>query len=120
MYQRQGSLPPTIYIQIDGGSENANVFFCAVAELLVCKKIAKKIVITRLPVGHTHEDIDAFFGTIWAAFRDKTMLSEQVNIFIIILVILANLSHHAGNEKDFYGSLQRRHESEYGRYTSNA
>ena len=31
-------------------------------ELLVSKKIAKTIVLTRLPVGHTHEDIDALFG----------------------------------------------------------
>ena len=126
MYQREGSLPPTIYIQIDGGSENANVFFCAIAELFVCKKIAKQIVITRLPVGHTHEDIDAFFGTIWGAFRDKTMLSEQVIIIIFFRVFLfvnvirvylkyyfyycsghavADLSHNAGDEKDIYGSL---------------
>ena len=82
MYQREGNLPPTIYIQVDGGSENANIFFFAMAELLICKKMAKKIVITRLPVGHTHEDIDAFFGTIWGAFRDKSLLSEQVYIII--------------------------------------
>lgn len=49
-----GKLPQTLYHQIDGGSENASALTLALAELLVHRGLAKKIVITRLPVGHTH------------------------------------------------------------------
>jgi hypothetical protein len=49
-----GSLPSTIYHQVDGGSENATAATIALAELLVHRGLTKKIVITRLPVGHTH------------------------------------------------------------------
>jgi hypothetical protein len=50
-------LPPTIYIQIDGGPDLANKSFYAIMTLLVARQVGgvKKIVVTRLPVGHTHE-----------------------------------------------------------------
>ena len=41
----------------------------AIAELLVAKGVINKIVITRLPVGHTHEDIDSKFAKIWMKLR---------------------------------------------------
>lgn len=50
--------PTTIFWQVDGGSENANRFCLAICELLVARTSIKEIVFTRLPVGHTHEDID--------------------------------------------------------------
>ena len=53
-YINRGRLPPVIYHQFDGGSENANALFIGVAEWLVLKGLTKKIVLTRLPVGHTH------------------------------------------------------------------
>ena len=34
-------------------------------ERLVIGGLTKRIVLTRLPVGHTHEDIDARFALIW-------------------------------------------------------
>lgn len=37
-------------------------------ELLVAKRAVKTIYYTRLPTGHTHEDIDAIFGVIWSWF----------------------------------------------------
>lgn len=37
-------------------------------EYLVAKKFCPLIVLTRLPVGHTHEDIDSRFGKIWVSF----------------------------------------------------
>jgi len=33
--------------------------------------LAKKVVLTRLMVGHTHSDIDATFGTLWSSIRLK-------------------------------------------------
>jgi hypothetical protein len=58
-------LPDLIYYPIDGGSENANKTILAICELLIARGLTKKIVVTRLPPGHTHEDIDGRFGVIW-------------------------------------------------------
>ena len=33
--------------------------------------------ITRLPVGHTHEDIDAVFGNLWTGMRLRNVFSPQ-------------------------------------------
>ena len=63
--ENEGKLPETFFYQVDGGAENANVVTLAMCELLVAKGIVKKLVLTRLLVGHTHCDIDAIFGVIW-------------------------------------------------------
>lgn len=65
----EGRLPDTFYYQIDGGSENtakAVIFLC---ELLVSKRLVKKVVLSRLLVGHTHADSDADFARIWSNIR---------------------------------------------------
>ena len=69
--------PEEIYIQIDGGSENANKYIPALCEYLVAKRITKRIILTRLPVGHTHEDIDACFGVIFEWFKTRDVHSPQ-------------------------------------------
>ena len=50
-------IPPTVYIQIDGGPDLANKTFYAIMSLLVARRVGgiRRIVITRLLVGHTHE-----------------------------------------------------------------
>ena len=73
-----GKLPHTIYIQIDGGSENANKLTLAMMCLIVAKATklgCHQLYLTRLPPGHTHEDCDAQFGVIWTATRDKPILT---------------------------------------------
>jgi hypothetical protein len=67
--RRNLKYPTKIYIQIDGATDNANKYLLGMLELLVAKKMAKTIVLSRLPVGHTHEDIDALFGTIYNSFK---------------------------------------------------
>jgi hypothetical protein len=69
--QRHKAFPETIYLQVDGGAENANKYLLGMLELLVSKRIVKEINFCRLPVGHTHEDIDAAFGVIWEWFKSK-------------------------------------------------
>jgi hypothetical protein len=69
--------PQTWYIQVDGGSENANKYVLAALEFLVIKRVVQEIVLTRLPVGHTHEDIDAFFGTIATWFQRHIIQTPQ-------------------------------------------
>ena len=59
--EKYGKLPDTIFFQVDGGPENANAASLAMCELLIAKRLTKRIYFTRLMVGHTHEDIDAKF-----------------------------------------------------------
>jgi hypothetical protein len=69
--------PEEIYLQVDGGSENANQYVLALCELLVHKRIARLIVLTRLPTGHTHEDIDAAFGHLWRFLRLRSIITVE-------------------------------------------
>ena len=48
-----------------GERENANEYVLHHCEHLVTKRMARKILLTRLPVGHKHDDIDGCFGIIW-------------------------------------------------------
>jgi hypothetical protein len=54
--------PETLYLQMDNGPDNKNVPIFSLGELLVRLGIFKKVKYSFLPVGHTHEDIDASFG----------------------------------------------------------
>ena len=73
----EGRLPDTIYYQIDGGSENTAKCVIAMCELLVARRLTKKIVLTRLLVGHTHEDIDSKFGVLWRYLHKKPVHTPQ-------------------------------------------
>lgn len=71
-YVREGNrLPSTIFYQIDGGSENTSKTVLLLCELIIMRGLTKKVVLTRLMVGHTHSDIDATFGTLWSSIRLK-------------------------------------------------
>ena len=60
----------TIYCQVDGGAVNTARVMIGLAELNVAKGVVRKlIIITKLPVGHTHEDIDSKFAKIWVMLR---------------------------------------------------
>ncbi len=75
--QKEGKIPDTVYYQIDGGSENTSKHVLGICELLVARRLCKKLILTRLPVGHTHEDIDSKFAVIWKRLRDKFILTPQ-------------------------------------------
>ena len=55
-------LPKVLYVQADNTKDNKNSALYAFAELLVKLRIFDKVKFSFLPVGHTHEDIDACFG----------------------------------------------------------
>ena len=76
-YERDHQLPDTLYLRNDGGSENANKTFLAICELLVASRIRRTLYVTRLPVGHTHEDIDGVFSRIWTALRNDCAITPQ-------------------------------------------
>jgi len=69
--------PRHLLLQLDGGSENASKTFYGLCESLVREGVFDKIDVARLPVGHTHEDIDALFGVLWRAAQGKTIISPQ-------------------------------------------
>ena len=69
--------PRYLFLQIDGGSENTAKEFYGFCEYLVREAIFDKVEVSRLPVGHTHEDIDAMFGVIWKAAQGKTIITPQ-------------------------------------------
>jgi hypothetical protein len=50
--------PTELYAQIDGGAEFANKILLGGFEWLVIKRMTRVMYYTRLPTGHTHEDID--------------------------------------------------------------
>jgi hypothetical protein len=60
--------------QVDGGSENANQWVLHHLEHLVSKRVAREIWYTRLPTGHTHDDIDACFGVIRKYFSASNII----------------------------------------------
>jgi hypothetical protein len=49
----------------------------------VLKQICREVYFTRLPVGHLHEDIDAFFGIIWSCFSLSPCLTLEEYITTI-------------------------------------
>jgi hypothetical protein len=58
-------LPDKIYIQIDGASDNAGHRWSPIIE------------VWRLPVGHTHEDIDGRFGVLSMFIREQSIETPQ-------------------------------------------
>jgi hypothetical protein len=57
------ALPPVLNIQLDNAcSDNKNRYVFSFFSLLVQKGVFRKVYISFLLVGHTHEDIDAMFG----------------------------------------------------------
>ena len=72
LYAKNGHKPlKKVYIEIDGASDNVAKAVLAACEHLVFKKFCPYIVLARLPVGHTHEDIDSRFGKLWIFIRDR-------------------------------------------------
>ena len=68
--------PETCYIQADNASDNKNKSMYALCQLLRDLGIFKKVKFCCLPVGHTHEDVDASFGAL-----AKKLNSNNVHTF---------------------------------------
>jgi hypothetical protein len=46
-------------------------------EYVIARRLCKKLILTRLMVGHTHEDIDAMFGVFWTKMQKKSILTAK-------------------------------------------
>ena len=73
--RHDGRYPEELFVQVDGGGENANQWVLGMLELLAAKRIVKTVWYTRLPTGHTHEDIDGVFAVLWKHLRNKCILT---------------------------------------------
>ncbi|CAC5418453.1 unnamed protein product [Mytilus coruscus] len=73
-FYENGGLPPTLYIQADNSpKDNKNKYLIMFLAMLVKMEIVKKIKLTFLMVGHTHEDVDQLFSRISVkASKEKT------------------------------------------------
>ena len=61
--ETEGKLPPILLLQLDNTSkQNKGKYLFAFLALLVHHGVFTKILVSLLPVGHTHEDIDQMFS----------------------------------------------------------
>ena len=71
--------------QVDGGCENTAKAALAMCELLVARRLTRRVVLTRLLVGHTHEDIDAVFALIWECMKNMKVLTPELYASLVAL-----------------------------------
>jgi len=63
-------LPDVLYLQLDGTSkQNRNKYLLGFLGLLVEWQLFESVVLSILPVGHTHEDIDQLFSRVATYLR---------------------------------------------------
>jgi hypothetical protein len=74
-------LPKTLFIQMDNAAgENKNKYVFGFLSNLVAKGVFETIVVSFLPVGHTHEDIDQIFSQL-AGKLGETSLTLSLEEF---------------------------------------
>ncbi|KAL3698901.1 hypothetical protein R1sor_012977 [Riccia sorocarpa] len=74
--RRLRMLPPNLYIQLDNSAkDNKNWTVMAFCSELVAIGCCKTITMSFLVVGHTHEDVDAFFSKVNVAQAGKSIES---------------------------------------------
>lgn len=73
---RGGKLPPYLYIQMDSAGDNKSKTMARFCEYLVKTGVFMKVKVCMLPVGHTHEDIDAGFGRLNRKFVESGTVTQ--------------------------------------------
>jgi hypothetical protein len=78
-------LPMNLFFQLDNSAkDNKNQYLMAFLSLLTYCVVFKEIQIGFLLVGHTHEDIDAYFGHLSKALKTTNtfVLADLMKSFI--------------------------------------
>ena len=71
-------LSKNLYLQLNNSKkDNKNKFLIEFWLLLIAKEIFKKVQVAILVVGHTHEDIDAYFSYLSKKSRAKTSTLDK-------------------------------------------
>ncbi|KAL3681281.1 hypothetical protein R1sor_024237 [Riccia sorocarpa] len=91
-------LPPNLYIQLDNSAkDNKNWTMMAFCSELVARGCCKMITMSFLVVGHTHEDVDAFFSKVNATQVGKDI--ESLPHFLAVF-------YHAQSSKAYPRVIQ--------------
>ena len=70
-------LPPVLLLQLDNTTkQNKGKYLYSFLFLLVHHRVFERIIVTYLPSGHTHEDIDQMFSRFAIALRKKNALTR--------------------------------------------
>jgi hypothetical protein len=78
-------LPKRLYLQLDNSAkDNKNRFVMAFYSLLTARGIFKEVTVGFLIVGHTHEDIDAYFSYLSKLLKQKNtyVLADLMKAFM--------------------------------------
>jgi hypothetical protein len=78
-------LPKRLYLQLDNSAkDNKNRFVMAFCSLLTARGIFKEVTVGFLVVGHTHEDIDAYFSYLSKLLKQKNtyVLADLMKAFM--------------------------------------
>ena len=78
-------LPKYLYLQLDNSAkDNKNQYLMAFLSLLTTRGVFKEIQVGFLLVGHTHEDIDAYFSHLSKALKSKNtfVLADLMKTFM--------------------------------------
>lgn len=68
-----GNCPDLIYLQVDGGGENANNPVLSMLQLITSLNCCSNLVFSRLPTGHGHTDGDGGFGVIKVIIKNAVL-----------------------------------------------
>jgi hypothetical protein len=69
--------PKRLYLQADNAKDNKNKVIYCLGELLTRLGVYEEVCYSFLPVGHTHEDIDAMFGALSHVLSRKCAFTLQ-------------------------------------------
>ncbi|XP_053398137.1 uncharacterized protein LOC128556611 [Mercenaria mercenaria] len=78
------SLPDVLYLQLDNcPGQNKNRFVLGFLAYLIEAGVFKKVKLSFLMVGHTHEDIDQIFSrlSVWLSREDVFTISSLIKCF---------------------------------------
>jgi hypothetical protein len=78
-------LPKRLYLQLDNSAkDNKNRFVMAFCLLLTARGIFKEVTVRFLVVGHTYEDIDAYFSYLSKLLKQKNtyVLADLMKAFM--------------------------------------
>jgi len=83
MKSRNEHIPTTLCLQLDNTcKQNKNKYLVGMLAYLVQRGVFKKVLVSFLPKGHTHEDIDQLFSRLVTALmsRDARSVAELMTI----------------------------------------
>ena len=90
----EGGFSGILYLQVDGGSENWNKVLFALVDLWFdLYPNLQTVIVSRLPVGHTHIDIDRFFSYLNSLLFGSSFGGRQAGANVLTREAFEKLFH---------------------------